>query len=330
MAWLEAHTLDVAVFVLVVLCVSGLTFGLRALFATRVDPLARRIQASIGPRPVSVSPVAAHAPAPRGASLLESALKPVVRVAKPTDEAELQGLRSRLSYAGYRGDRAMLLFLSAKVFFCVGLAVAYIFYDTSRAEPDSESALYTIVAMIIGFYAPSIWLDRRGKERQAAIERSMPDALDILVTCVEAGLGLDAALNRIATESGMAGNILQAELLQTSREMRAGLGRGDAMRRLANRTGVAELKFLASVIVQTEVFGTSVAKSLRVMSDSMRIRRTQRAEERAATVAVKMTLPLVLCILPALFAVLLGPAMINISSTLLPQFAAEAQDPNKQ
>jgi tight adherence protein C len=229
-----------------------------------------------------------------------------------------------LSYAGYRGERAMLFFLSAKVFFCVALAAAYLFYDASRAEPDSESALYTIVAMIVGFYAPSLWLDSRGKERQQAIERAMPDALDVLVTCVEAGLGLDAALNRIASESGMTGNLLQTELLQTSYEMRAGLGRGDAMRRLANRTGVAELKFLASVIVQTEVFGTSVAKSLRVMSDSMRIRRTQRAEERAATVAVKMTLPLVLCILPALFAVLLGPAMINISTTLLPQLGAES------
>ena len=322
MAWVDAHALDLSVFALVAVCVFALTFGLRGLFASRVDPLARRIQASVVPRPVSVPAPSVEA-APRKGSFLESALKPVVSVAKPTDEAELQGLRSRLSYAGFRGERAMLFFLSAKVFFCLALAAVYLFYDASRAEPDSESALYTIVAMIVGFYAPSMWLDSRGKQRQQAIERSLPDALDILVTCVEAGLGLDAALNRIASESGMAGDILQAELLQTSREMRAGLGRGDAMRRLANRTGVAELKFLASVIVQTEVFGTSVAKSLRVMSDSMRIRRTQRAEERAATVAVKMTLPLVLCILPALFAVLLGPAMINISDTLLPQFAGQ-------
>lgn len=326
MAWLETHAVDVALFVLVVLCVTGIIFGLRALLATRDDPLARRIKASIAPRPASAPPAAATRTA-GGSSLLESALKPVVSVAKPSDEAELQGLRSRLSYAGYRGDRALLLFLSAKVFLCIGAAAAYLAYDASRAQPDSESALYTIVAMIVGFYAPTIWLDRRGKERQLAIERGLPDALDVLVTCVEAGLGLDSALNRIATESGMASGVLQGELLQASREMRAGLGRGDAMRRLANRTGVAELKFLASVIVQTEVFGTSVAKSLRVMSDSMRVRRTQRAEERAATVAVKMTLPLVLCILPALFAVLLGPAMINISSTLLPQLTAGTSAP---
>ena len=328
MGWLEAHLLDLAVFALVAMCCLGVLFGTRALLSARVDPLARRIKASIAPRPVSTPPAAAPAAArQRGASLLESALEPVVRVAKPSDEAELQGLRSRLSYAGYRGDRALLYFLSAKLLLCLGFATAYILYDANSAQPSSESALYTIVAMIVGFYAPSVWLDRRGKERQLALERSLPDALDVLVTCVEAGLGLDAALNRIATESGMTGDVLQAELLHTAREMRAGLGRGDAMRRLANRTGVAELKFLASVIVQTEVFGTSVAKSLRVMSDSMRVRRTQRAEERAATVAVKMTLPLVLCILPALFTVLLGPAMINISTTLLPQFEASSGAP---
>jgi tight adherence protein C len=317
MSAITPEMLDLLLFTLVVGCVAGLSFGLRALFNTREDPIARRIQASTAAQTFSE-------PAPirverKGPTLLETALKPVVQVAKPVDEAELQGLRSRLSYAGYRSERAMLFFLAAKVFFCVAGAVAYLTYDAYRAQPDNQRALYTIIAMIVGFYAPSIWLDQRGKERQGEIERSLPDALDLLVTCVEAGLGLEAALSRIATESGMASALLQSELLLTAREMRAGIGRGDAMRRLATRTGVAELKYLASVIVQTEVFGTSVSKSLRVMSDSMRIRRTQRAEERAATVAVKMTMPLVLCILPALFAILLGPALLNISSTLMPK-----------
>ena len=326
MASLGAYGLEIAVFVLVVASIAALLFGLRSAAGARVDPLARRIQTSALPRAPSMPAPARERPEPTAAStLLDAALKPVVSVAKPADEAELQGLRSRLSHAGYRSERALYWYLSSKVFLCLGGAALYLIYDAQRAQPDNQAALYTIIAMIVGFYAPSLWLNQRVRDRQQELERALPDALDLLVTCVEAGLGLDSALNRIAGESGMASRLLEQELLQTSREMRAGLGRGEAMRRLASRTGVAELKYLASVVVQTEIFGTSVAKSLRMMSDGMRIRRSQRSEERAATVAVKMTLPLVLCILPSLFTVLLGPAVLNVMSTLLPQLGGGAQ-----
>jgi tight adherence protein C len=125
-------------------------------------------------------------------------------------------------------------------------------------------------------------------------------------------------MNRVADEIRLSAPLLSAELSQTSLEMRAGIARGDGFRRLANRTGVEELRNLAAVIIQTELFGTSIAHSLRVMADSMRIRRTQRAEERAATVGVKLTIPLIFCIIPALFAVLMGPAAVQIIRTLLP------------
>jgi tight adherence protein C len=192
-----------------------------------------------------------------------------------------------------------------------------------RPQPFRNAALFTIVFMAIGFYLPAFWLSGRVKERQSAVNHALPDALDLLVTCVEAGLGLDAALNRVAEELSLSAPLLSKEMSQAALEMRAGMARGEAFRRLAARTGVEELRNLAAMIVQTEVFGTSIAKSLRVQSDAMRVRRMQLAEERAATVAVKLTVPLIFCILPALFAVLMGPATVRIIRILMPTLTGE-------
>jgi len=142
-----------------------------------------------------------------------------------------------------------------------------------------------------------------------------------VVTCVEAGLGLEAAIARVAGELGLGAPLLAQELELTEMEMRAGVARGDAFRRMADRTGVEELRNLAAIIVQTQIFGTSIAKSLRIQADALRGRRMQVAEERAAAASVKMTIPLVLCIAPALFVVLLGPAVVSIARELLPTLA---------
>jgi tight adherence protein C len=138
------------------------------------------------------------------------------------------------------------------------------------------------------------------------------------VTCVEAGLGLEQAIVRVTAELKLAAPLLARELEQTELEIRAGMSRGDAFRRMADRTGVEELRNLSAVIIQTQLFGTSIARSLRVKSESMRVRRMQIAEERAAAASVKMTVPLVLCIAPALFAVLLGPAVVTFVRELFP------------
>ena len=140
--------------------------------------------------------------------------------------------------------------------------------------------------------------------------------MDLLVTCVEAGLGLDAALARVADEIRLASPLLAQELNLTFLEIQAGIARRDAFRRLSERTGVEDLRQLSAVLTQTEMFGTSIAKALRVHADGMRIKRMQRAEERAASVGVKMTLPLILCILPSLIAVVLGPAMVSMIEQL--------------
>jgi tight adherence protein C len=306
------------VFVLVAASVAGVMFGVRSLIAARPNLVERRLRTSLAPAPGEVALAPSVLEPPRSSGFLEATLRPLASVAKPTDEEELEGLQSRLSHAGYRSERALYVYLVAKLLGCMSAAGAVLWFNSTQAQPLEQAALYTVVAMIIAYYFPNIWLSGRVKERQTAIERSMPDALDLLVTCVEAGLSLDMALNRIAGEVSLSSPLLASELLTTALEMRAGLSRSEAVRRLAARTGVEELKYLASIIVQTEMFGTSVAKSLRIMADSMRVRRTQRAEERAAMVAVKMTVPLVLCILPSLFTVLLGPAVINIIRIMLP------------
>ncbi|HVT07123.1 MAG TPA: type II secretion system F family protein, partial [Polyangia bacterium] len=148
--------------------------------------------------------------------------------------------------------------------------------------------------------------------RKQALENPLPDAIDLLVTCVEAGLSLDAAMARVAQEMELVAPILAQELKQTMLEIQAGVKRSDAFHRLSTRTGVEDLKSLSAMIIQTELFGTSVSRALRVHSEGMRTKRMQRAEEKAAMVSVKMTVPLILFILPSLMVVVMGPAALMI------------------
>ena len=159
------------------------------------------------------------------------------------------------------------------------------------------------------FFLPNLWLRGQIQERQRLIEDALPDAMDLLVTCVEAGLALDAAMSRVAQELELVAPVLAQELKQTLLEIQAGVRRSDAFHRLSNRTGVEDLRTLSAMIIQTEMFGTSVSRALRVHAEGMRTKRMQRAEEKAAMVSVKMTVPLILCILPSLMAVVIGPAV---------------------
>jgi tight adherence protein C len=159
------------------------------------------------------------------------------------------------------------------------------------------------------------------RERRAAL-RGFADMLDLLVICLEAGLGIDAAIARVATDMTLSAPVLAAELQQAARELRAGASREDALRAMAQRTGIAELRTLASVLVQAERFGTGIAASLRVHAADMRVRQRQAAEEKAARLALKLLFPLIFCIFPALLLVLLGPALIQVRQALLPGMGA--------
>jgi tight adherence protein C len=304
--------------------VLALFFGIRSLLAARVDVVKGRVQRAVGgASPASPLASAGTLTVQQRRGFLDQALRPFARVAQPTDEAELGRLRQQLSYAGFRHERAMVVYLSVKVLLCFAFGGLFLYINALRPQTLPYAAGITVILMAIGFYLPNGWLAGRVRSRQREIDRALPDALDLLVTCVEAGLGIDAGLNRVSEEISLSAPLLSQELSHAALEMRAGMTRGEAFRRLAGRTGVEELRNLAAMIVQTEIFGTSVARSLRVQAEAMRIRRTQQAEERAATVSVKLTFPLIFCILPALFVVLMGPAAVRIFRVLFPTLVGQ-------
>jgi tight adherence protein C len=238
-------------------------------------------------------------------------LTPLVRLARPKDD-EFQHLREKLTQAGLRGAATSQIVLAAKA--ALALLGAGLVLAANEARPGGLPfpAAWAVALAGAGFFLPNAWLDRRVRARQAALDRALPDAMDLLVTSVEAGLGVDAALQRVSAEMTMAQPALAEELTLTFLEVKAGVSRSEAFRRLSARTGVQDLRTLAATLAQTDTFGTSVVGALRIHSDGMRARRLQRAEERAQKLSVKMTLPLVVCFLPALAAVLVGPAVVNI------------------
>ena len=250
-------------------------------------------------------------------SLWALLLKPLARLAKPQGD-ELSRFRLRLVHAGHRGDWVVEVFFGAKIAFAMLLAALPFIAGALRGTPLPDGRALAVVLGAAGFYAPNVWLRRKIAARQLLLARSLPDTLDLLVTCVEAGLGLEAAVHRITDEVGLSAPLLAAELKHTTVEIQAGVSRADAFRRLAERTGLEELRTLSAMLIQTEMFGTSIARALRVHAAGLRVRRTHRAEEKGATVAVKMMLPLILCILPSLFSIIMGPAVVRIVHTLLP------------
>jgi len=218
--------------------------------------------------------------------------------------------------AGYRSPEALLAMRGVKLIVPIGALVVAYSSGLFRINPF----LVPIVALGFGYLLPDMWLTWRVRSRQRRLRKALPDALDLLVICVEAGLGLDQALMKVSQDMKIAHPELSEELQLVNLEMRIGKTRIDAMRELARRTGLDDIKSLVAMLIQTERFGTSIAQSLRVYSDDMRIKRRQRAEEMSAKTSVKMVPPLVFFIFPALMVVILGPAIITIMQNLGPVF----------
>jgi tight adherence protein C len=231
----------------------------------------------------------------------------------PKNLKEMGKLQLRLVQAGYRGSEALPVFLGIRVGFAV--VCFFLFMTPLVGRPN---LLVALPAMGLGYVIPGFVLGRKAKRRQHRIRMSLADALDLLVVSVEAGLGLDQAMSRVGQELEFAYPDLSSELRLVSLELLAGTGRADSLRNLANRTGVDDLSSLVAMLVQTDKFGTSVANSLRVFSDTLRTKRRQRAEEAAAKTGVKMVFPLVLCIFPAIWIVTIGPAAIRFIQVLGP------------
>jgi tight adherence protein C len=243
---------------------------------------------------------------------LEQALDPLSK-ALPLSPSEVSRTRGWLIQAGYRESSHLTVYMGSRVFMALlGMVIVI-------AITGFNSPLIMIGAGGFGFFLPRFWLKRKIKARQRRLTLGLPDALDLTVICVEAGLALDQALMRVGEDLRHAHPELSSELYMVNLEMRAGKPRVEALHNLASRTGVDDIRALVGTLVQTDRFGTSVAQALRVHSDSLRTERRQRAEEAAAKTTIKMVIPLVLFILPSLLFVTLGPAVIQLYHTLMPE-----------
>jgi tight adherence protein C len=231
----------------------------------------------------------------------------------PRSPKEMGTLRLRLVQAGYRRDEALPIFFGIRVAFAFAL---FLFFSVGLvAKPNLTMALAGLGA---GYVLPGMLLARMAKRRAHRIRLALADALDLLVVSVEAGLGLDQAMSRVGSELAFAYPDLSDELRLINLELRAGKPRAEALRNLADRTGVDDLSSLVTMLIQTDKFGTSVAQSLRVYSETLRTKRRQRAEEAAAKTGVKMVFPLVFCIFPAVWVVTIGPAILRFMTVLFP------------
>jgi tight adherence protein C len=229
-----------------------------------------------------------------------------------TRQSDLTGLRLRMIQAGYPNPNAPPIFLGARLVLGAGLAGVVMTLVPLIGMPAALAIFGAIWGFALGWLLPSFVVGSRTRKRQKEMVKALPDALDLLVVCVEAGLGLNQALVRVAQEIGHVSPVLGEQLELTNLEIRAGTPRDEALRSLGERTGVDDIQSFVGMLIQTDRFGTSIADALRVHSDVLRTKRRQRAEEAAAKTAIKMLFPLVFFIFPAMFVVILGPAVIQV------------------
>jgi tight adherence protein C len=310
----------VAILALLFLAVAALAYALLSLLARGESETQVRLAKMLGIRrqdaEETVRPKFLDQEKPVGMAARIS--RPLHRMAGHEDRNKHSNrLRLQLIQAGYRSDTAFYNYLAAKIVLPLVLVAIYIFSKMFyRLAPDM--LLGVIALLIIGYFTPNIWVWLMRKARQERIFKGLPDGLDLMVVCVEAGLGLDMTFKRVGEEVRPLCKDLADEFALTNLEVRAGKSREDAFRDMALRCDVPEVSNLMTVLSQTSRFGTSLATALRVHADAMRIKRRQIAEETAAKSTVKLVFPLVLFIFPAIFVVLIGPGAIKIIKQLLP------------
>jgi tight adherence protein C len=236
----------------------------------------------------------------------------------PLSGADLTVSRRDLMMAGFRSDAAVHIFMGMKVIFALALVILGASVNQHVTNNPVLRVVFVVACGGFGFYGPALYLESLVKKRQARLRVSLPDALDMMVISVEAGLGLDQALQYVGREIEHSHKELSDELALVGLEMRAGKRRTEALRNLADRTGEGELRKLVAILTQSDRFGTSMGESLRTHSDFMRLKRKQEAEERAAKVGVKLVFPIFLFILPSMMLVAAGPALLKVFRDLFP------------
>ena len=242
------------------------------------------------------------------------------QVNKPKDQAVTSRLRSSLATAGYRNPQAVVVFLGTRIFLAILLCLIFLVFGSEVMDGKDPMffPLVLIGVMMVGFYGPQLWLSSAITKRKERLVNGFPDALDLMVVCVEAGLGLDQAIARVGQEVKQGHPDLGDEFILLNLELRAGLSREQGLRNLVNRTDLEDIRSLVALLIQTDRFGTSIGQALRVHSDSMRLKRRLKAEERGAQLPVKLMIPLILFIFPALMVVIIGPGAISLLRNLMP------------
>jgi tight adherence protein C len=281
--------------------------GLSVFFVSASNPVKKRIGVELGNR-------AEEDASETGRKLVDipTLMGPVAHWLIPSSDIERSETVRRLTHAGYRAPNTQETYYLIKAVLTISLPMITLF--ATRFFPEMSGTMVIVAAAIaamIGMMGPSYVLDKLVLRRMKLLRDGFPDALDLLVVCVESGLGLSAAIERVAREIGVSHMELSTELALVNAETRAGVDRAKALRNLADRTGLDDIRGLVSMLVQAMRFGTSIADTLRIYSEEFRDRRMQKAEETAATIGTRLIFPLVLCLFPSFFTVAIGPAVIR-------------------
>ena len=308
-----------ALMLLLFVAVGVVTFGVIATLTDRErvrERLAGDRTPDLGEDVLSGSGLRTHDA--RGAWL--TMVKAIETAGIPLVDTKDATLRSRMLAAGYRQEHAPRVYSLVRLVMVVALPVAAFSFLWASGSSPSTTKLYFIgvVAALLGLYLPNIWVRARADRRQREIINAFPDALDLMLVCVEAGLGLEAAFNRVGQEMTRSHPLLAEQLGAVVLEMRAGRSQEDALRRMADRAGADEIRAFTTLLIQSHKLGSSVAQTLRIYASEMRERRRMRAEEKAHKLPVLISIPLVVCMLPVMIGVLMLPAVIRTIRLIVP------------
>ena len=306
--------------IIIFMTVTGFFLGL-GFWMSRPNRLRRRLSQLINPETsAEIGGESSHAWRAKAGKIVA----PIAWLSTPEEGWESSNFRVRFMQAGLRGGAWPVIFFGTKTFLALllpGLLLLMSRFGDINFSTRTALLILLSVAML-GYYIPNLTLKTLIYRRQREIQDALPDAIDLITICVEAGLGLDAAMNRSGEELVLRSKALSDELKLVSLERRVGSTRASALNNFALRTGVDDVAAFVTLLIQTEHLGTNVADSLRILSDTMRARRTVRAEEAAAKIPLKLLFPLIFFMFPSLFLVLLGPVVINVSRNLLPTLSA--------
>jgi tight adherence protein C len=303
--------IGISTFICITLAMMGAYWLLSRPQSAATERLKRLNETNGGSAPVSVSIIEEAS----GGKFAERIASPLNRLIPPS-AAEVRKLQKQLMHAGFRSQNAPITYRAIQLATLAGFPAAVALTCAPLARPLSSALVWILFAFVIGFFLPRYLLNRLIRSRQQRIRWGLADALDLMVISVEAGLGLNAAMMKVSSELNQVHPDISDEFELANLEIRVGRERDEALRNLAERTGVDDLRSLVAMLIQTDKFGTSIARAIRVFSDSLRTKRRQRAEQAAQKAAVKLLFPLACFLFPTLFIAILGPAALQLMDTL--------------